>query len=388
VTTHWLPALLLFSSWIAALATLLVFLETWFTGSGKDRFTPRRASGPYGPVSVFLVMRGPIEGIEKTIRSILNQSYPFIELFLIYFEDDGRHANLAREFRSGSHVQVRLAPISHPVQMQDDRIRALEHSQPLAKGRWYTIVEPGVLLDRLAIESALEFAGAGEISALLLRPGVQCRSFVQRLLAPSTEYAVRTVRILERRRERAKKTDFDAPFFLVNRAAFETVNRMNRMPGILNDSGWTMWGYQMEGLTTADADGARLMWREIGNDGLGEVGDRRLRPPVRRSQLLFALAGIPMAMIPIIGLVYTLSLSQPLRTLPDASILAFSAISYILMSVNYYLYARRLHAAAWFAPFWLLAHIPASIMMLAIMRRGDAHGPSDRSEVIQRAGKV
>src|SRR5262249_9227521 len=150
---------------------------------------------------------------------------PFIELFLIYFEDDGRHANLAREFRSGSHVQVRLAPIAHPVQMQDDRIRALEHTQPLAKGRWYTVVESGVLLDRLAIESALEFAGAGEISALVLRPGVQCRSFVQRLLAPSTEYAVRSVQILDRRRERAKKTDFEAPFFLVNRSAFETVNR-------------------------------------------------------------------------------------------------------------------------------------------------------------------
>jgi len=38
----------------------------------------------------------------------------------------------------------------------------LEHAQPTARGRWYVVVDSGVLLDRFAIEASLEFAGTGE----------------------------------------------------------------------------------------------------------------------------------------------------------------------------------------------------------------------------------
>src|SRR5262245_16585472 len=115
-------------------------------------------------------MRGPVEKIERTIRSILGQSYPFVELFLIHCEDDLRHAALAQEFRGvRSPVPVRIVPVPYPVNASDDRIRALEQTQPKAKGRWYVIVDSEIVLDRIAVESAIEFAGTGEISALALR---------------------------------------------------------------------------------------------------------------------------------------------------------------------------------------------------------------------------
>jgi len=384
VNAYWFSAVLLFFSWIAALAALLVFLESWFTVSGRDEFVPRRASGAYGPVTVFLLMRGPVEKIERTVRSILGQSYPFIELFLIYFEDDAPQASMARELRSvRSHVQIRLAPISHPVQMADDRIRALEQIQPSAKGRWYLVLDCGIVLDRLAIEASLEFAGSGEVSAVTLKPGVQYGSFIQRFIAPSMEYVLRMTRIAERRRDRAKKIDFETSYLLVNRNAFDRVTRINQMPGILNEAGWTIWGYQIEGLRTFDGDGSRSMWREIG-DSWPLYSGRESR--FTRGSTGVAVAGAAIALVPAIGIAY--GLSKPIHTFLEASILAFSAVSYTLMAIAYYLNARRLHAAAWFAPLWFFAHVPASIVMLLNIRHNAESGRTGRSETIQKAGKL
>src|SRR5688572_4361095 len=86
---------LLICCWIAALATLLIFLESWFAVSSRSRFVARRASGAYGVLSVFLPMRGSVVQLERTIRSVLGQSYPFLELFLIHSDEDSKHARLA-----------------------------------------------------------------------------------------------------------------------------------------------------------------------------------------------------------------------------------------------------------------------------------------------------
>ena len=110
---------LLFVCWLAALATLLVFLETWFGISGRNRFLARRASGTYGVISVFVPMHGPTAKVEKTIRSIFGQSYPFIELVLIYSEEELRFAQMAKEFRSArSHIPVRPVSTLFPITEQ------------------------------------------------------------------------------------------------------------------------------------------------------------------------------------------------------------------------------------------------------------------------------
>src|SRR5207237_3197459 len=97
-------------------------------------------------------------------------------------------AHLAKEFRGvRSHIPVRLVPASFPIQSHNDRIRALEHAQPTARGRWFVILDPDILLDRFAVETAVEFAGSNEVSALALYPGVRCRSLVQKIIAPSME---------------------------------------------------------------------------------------------------------------------------------------------------------------------------------------------------------
>jgi hypothetical protein len=84
----YLPSVLLSVCWIASLAILLLFLESWFGLPERDRFVARRASGAYGICSVFLIMRGSAAEIEKTVRSLFGQSYPFIELFLIFPDED------------------------------------------------------------------------------------------------------------------------------------------------------------------------------------------------------------------------------------------------------------------------------------------------------------
>lgn len=359
-------ALLLFFCWIAACGILLIFLESWFGVSGKNRFVGRRASGAYGICSVFIPMSGPADKMERTIRSVLGQSYPFLELFLLYSDEDDWMAALAQEFRAvRSHISVRLVPVAHSVSGPYDRIRALEHIQASAKGRWYVIVDPDVVLDRFAIEASMEFAASGELSALALRPGTQCAFTMQRLLAPSMEYLFQTMRVVERRRERAKKMNLDSSFLLVNRESFEVVNRMNRMPGILNESGWNVWSYQAEGLRTFEGDGSRWIWREIGLGAWPEQAgtDWKYRPRTAA----FIVAATLVSLIPMAGLAY--GFLVPIATFLEASILAFSAVGYALMAISYYLYARRLHAATWFAPLWFLAQPVASLLTFVHLQR-------------------
>jgi hypothetical protein len=364
-----LSSALLFFCWIAALATLLVFLESWFTVSSHKGFVARRASGAYGVLSVFLPMRGPVVKTERTIRSVFGQSYPFLELFLIHSEDDTRHANLAHEFQSmRSHIPVRVVTTPHSIETAHDRTRALEQVQGAARGRWYVVLDSDVVLDRLAVEASLEFAGSGEVSALALRPGVQCRSFLHRLLAPSMEYFFQTIRVVERRRERAKKMSLDASFLLLNREAFEVVNRINRMPGILNESGWNVWSYQVEGLRTFEGDGSRWMWREVNVGSWSAYSETERRYTTRSAG--FVLASALLSLIPLAGLIY--GFSVPVNTFLGASVLAFSAMSYSLMAISYFLYARRLHGAGWFAPLWFAAHIPASLLAVMEIRRSVA----------------
>src|SRR5438034_9496881 len=92
--------LLLFVCWLAALATLLGFLETWVGLSGRNRLIARRASGAYGLSSVFVPMYGGLEKGLQTFRSVLGQSYPFIELVLIYWEEKRQFRDLAAEVRA------------------------------------------------------------------------------------------------------------------------------------------------------------------------------------------------------------------------------------------------------------------------------------------------
>jgi hypothetical protein len=357
---------LLFVCWLAALATLLIFLETWFGISGRNRFLARRASGAYGVISVFVLMRGSPDKVEHAIQSIFGQSYPFIELVLIYCEQDRRFAQIAKDFRRArSHIPVRQAPVAFAIDSSNDRIRALEHAQPTARGRWFVVVDPDIILDRFAIETAVEFSGSNEVSALTLRPGVRCRSIVQKIIAPSMEHLLQMVRIANRRREKRRMLEFESSFLLINREAFEVINRINRMPGILNDGVWNMWGYQVEGLRTFEADGSRWMWRDTDVRAWSSSID-----PERRygtSSASFVIGSAVMALLSIGGIAF--GLVHGIANFAGASVLAFSGVTYALMTTSYFLFARRLRAATWFAPFWLLSHLPAAVLTLMEMRR-------------------
>ena len=370
----YLPSVLLLSiCWIASLAILLLFLESWFGVPERDRFVARRASGAYGICSVFLIMRGPAAEIERTVRSIFAQSYPFLELFLIFPDEDAVNSALAQEFRNArTHTAVRLVPVPQGVDTPADRIRALEHARPSARGRWYVVVDSGVVLDQFAVEASMEFAGTGEVSALALRPGIQASSFLHRILAPSMEYLFQMMRVVERRRApRARQMNLEAPYLLLNRDSFEVIHRINRMPGILNEAGWTVWRYQLEGLRTFDGDGSRWLWRETAFGTWPDYADldRRFGPRSLSFIFIVTLA----ALIPVGGLLY--GFYVPIVSFREASILALSAISYALMTISYFLYARRLHAATWFAPLWFLVQPVAAALTFGGMRRAMAGTP-------------
>src|SRR5438132_6888265 len=116
--------------WLSALATLLIFLETCFSLSPRNRFIARRASGAYGVISVLIPMRGPAEKLERTVRSIFNQSYPFIEIFLIYPQDDRSLEDVARRLQSArSHIPVRLVETAFPISSSTDCVRALDRAR-------------------------------------------------------------------------------------------------------------------------------------------------------------------------------------------------------------------------------------------------------------------
>lgn len=361
-----LQFLLLFVCWLAALATLLVFLETWVGLSTRSRFVARRASGPYGVITVFIPMRGPREKVERTVRSVYGQSYPFIELVLIYCEEDQQLAKVAKDFRGvRSHIPVRLVPTLFPIDSHSDRIRALEHAQPAARGRWFVTLEPDVLLDRFAIEAAVEFAGSNDVSAIALHPGIRCRSVMERIIAPSIEQLFQIVRIASRRREKQNKAEFDASFLMINREAFAIVNRINQMPGILNESGWSLWSYQVEGFRTFEADGSRWVWRDANvRTWFSDTDVRRRYGAI--SAAFIALSAV-VSLIPVVGIGF--GVVHGVGDFNGASILAFAGVSYLLMWISYFLFARKLYAAVWFAPFWALSQLPAAVLALCELRR-------------------
>jgi len=249
---------------------------------------------------------------------------------------------------------VRVVTTPFSLESQSDRTRALEQIQPTARGRWLIILDSYVNVDRFGIETALEFAGSNEISALALRAGLHCRSLLQRVIAPSMEQLLQMVRIANRRRERRHKSDVESPFLLVNREAFEAVSRNNRMPGILNEAAWNVWGYQLEGLRTFEGDGSRWLWRDADVRSWSSDSDPERRYTSRSAS--FVIGSMVMAFVAVAGLVF--GFTHRLDNFAGASILAFSAVNYSLMAVSYFLFARRLRAAVWFAPLWFLGHVP------------------------------
>jgi hypothetical protein len=238
------------------------------------------------------------------------------------------------------------------------------------------VVEGGIVLDQFAVEASMEFAGTGEVSALALRPGTQASSFMHRILAPSMEYLFQMMRVAERRRTpRTRQMSLEAPYVLLNRESFEVIHRINRMPGILNEAGWTLWSYQLEGLRTFDGDGSRWLWRETILGSWPDYADLDRR--IGRQAASFIAMATFTALIPVAGLVY--GFYVPVASFLEGFILALSAISYALMTISYFLYARRLHAATWFAPLWFLVHPVAAALTFRGVRKAMAGPPKDVS---------
>ena len=352
---------LLFVCWISALVTLVVFLESWFALTRRSRLEARRSNGTRGVVSVLLPLRGEEGGNRRTLNSILEQSYPFMELLLIYNEEDGRHVSLAREFCSmRSHVPVRQAPVRFSLERETERIRALDHRQGSVRGSWLLVLDTDVVLNKFAVESALEFAAAEAITAIALSPGIECRSFLQKLIAPSLEWFSRMIRVVDKGREKSTRMSLTEPFLLLHGDTHAVINRINRLPGILNESGWTLWSYRAEGLKTFEGDGSGWVSREASVRSLMSSLDTDSMSFGR--VVAFVVGSSVISIVSVVGILFGIFGDQ--TGFSSLGILYFSAFSYSLMATSYFCYSRRLGAAAWFAPFWFLSHSMALILTL------------------------
>ena len=382
---------LLIVCWISSLVTLVVFLESWFALTRRSRLGPRSSSNAHGLVSLLVPIRSTDEAARHGLQSILDQSYPFIELLLLYEESNAEHAGFVAEFRAvRSHVATLDVPIPFALETESDRIRAFEHARPNIRGSWILIADNDILMDKCAVESAVEFASAEDIAAVAMIPGVECRSIRQRLLAPSLEWFVRMLRALDRGREKAGRLNMSAPFLLLHGNTHATLNKMNRLPGVLNESGWTLWSYKVEGLRTFHGDGTGWIAREatvksllatldIGSLNVGRVTG-------------FALVSAVVSIVSVLGIVVGILSSDP--GLPALGILYFSAFGYSLMATSYFFYARRLNAAVWFAPLWFLSHMTALLLTIVELGRdrpevagvGETSDKSDKNAEVPTEG--
>src|SRR5262249_27583163 len=152
-------------------------------------------------------------------------------------------------------------------------------------------------------------------------------SLLQKVIAPSMEHLLQMVRIANRRREKRRVPDFNAPFLAINREAFDVINKVNRMPGILNDAAWTMWGYQVEGLRTFDSDGSRWIWRDADVRSWSSSIDPERR--YGRSSAGFVVASGIIALCSVAGIVF--GILKGIANFVGASTLVFSVVTYLLM---------------------------------------------------------
>jgi hypothetical protein len=179
------------------------------------------------------------------------------------------------------------------------------------------------------------------------------------------EQLFQIVRIASRRREKQNKAEFDASFLIMDREAFQVVNRINRMPGILNESGWSLWSYQVEGFRTFQADGSRWMWRDANVRTWFSDTDVFRRYGTMSAPMIVLSAVL--SLVPVLGIAF--GFVHGVGDFNGASVLAFAGVSYLLMWISYFLFARRLYAAVWFAPFWVFSQLPAAALTLWEMRR-------------------
>ncbi len=357
---------LLFVCWISALVTLVIFLESWFALTRRSRLATVFSTDTQGVLSVLVPLDGQVEAARRCLGSILVQSYSFLELIIIYDEKDSGLAGLAREFAGlRSHVPVRLIPLDFSIDDEIDRLRALDQAQASVRGSWILVLESNVILDRFAVESALEFSGSEDIMAVALSAGIECRSIWQKLLAPSLEWFVRMISVVDRGREKSARLSRAAPFLLLHGQTHALINKMNKLPGILNESGWTLWSYRVEGLKTFQGDGSGWIAREA---TIGAMLSNLNAGPVSVARVVaFVLGSAVISVISVMGILFGIFAGQ--EGFSSMGILYFSAFSYSLMATSYFCYSRRLGAATWFAPFWFLSHAMALLLTLLELRR-------------------
>ena len=357
---------LLFVCWISALVTLVIFLESWFALTRRPRLATLRSTDAHGVLSVLVPLGPKVASARRCLGSILDQSYPFIELLIIYDEKDSSLAGLAREFAGlRSQVPVRLIPVGFSIDDETTRIRALDQAQSSVRGSWILVVDSDVTLDPCAVESVLEFSGSEDIMALALSPGIECRSLGQKLLAPSLEWFVRMIAVVDRGREKSTRLSLSAPFLLLHGHTHALINKMNKLPGILNESGWTLWSYRIEGLKTFQGDGSGWIAREATIRAI--MSSLNTGPLSVGRVLAFVLGSAVISIVSVIGILFGTFAGQ--GGFASMGILYFSAFSYSLMATSYFCYSRRLGAAAWFAPFWFFSHAMALLLTLFELQR-------------------
>jgi hypothetical protein len=81
----------------------------------------------------------------------------------------------------------------------------------------------------------------------------------------------------------------------------------------------------------------------------------------------FVIGSAIIAALTVFGLVF--GFIHRAENFAGTSIFAFSALSYSLMTISHFLFARRLRAGSWLAPVWFLSYFPAVVLTVSEIRR-------------------
>ena len=104
--------------------------------------------------------------------------------------------------------------------------------------------------------------------------------------------------------------------------------------------------FRSEGLRTFEGDGSAWIWKDFDIRSTGTPAG-------------FAIAAALLALIAPAGLVFGFLHGR--EGFAGAGILAFSAVSYALLAIGYFLFARRYHGATWCAPVWFVPHVAGAV---------------------------
>lgn len=209
--------------WLAVLLTTIYRRLTNPYRIGLDSYPDSTVD--LGTVSVVIPARNEEDNIEKCVRSVLDQSYPHVEVVVL---DDGSTdetpAILERLASADERVQV-LSGSELPAGWKG-KCWALEQAQAKASGRWLLFLDADVVLAPEALQQALAYVEEHDLEMLSGYGKLVLGSFWEKTIMPVVGGIVVSGNPLDEVNDPDhERAIANGQFILVQRDAYERMGR-------------------------------------------------------------------------------------------------------------------------------------------------------------------